>query len=69
MEMLLAPNELLLGGVENVEFVLLLPEAVLSLPVLVDEVCVANGRRAVLVGELHRQCRVVCRVPAIRRTS
>jgi hypothetical protein len=30
----LAPNELLVGGVENVEFILLLPEAVLSLPVL-----------------------------------
>ena len=54
----MAPNELLVGGVENVEFVLLLP-------VLVDEVCVADRRRAVLIGELHRHCRVVCRVPAI----
>ena len=69
MEMLLAPNELLVGGVENVEFVLLLPEAVLSLPVLVDEVCVADRGRAVLVGELHRHCRVVCCVIASRRTS
>ena len=65
----MAPNELLVGVVENVEFVLLLPEAVLSPPVLVDEVCVADRRRAVLIGELHRHCRVVCRVPAIRRTS
>jgi hypothetical protein len=53
-------SELLVGGVENVVFVLLLPEAVLSLSVLVDEVCVAIRRRAVLVGELHRHCRVVC---------
>ena len=49
--MLLAPNELLVGGVENVAFILLLPEAVLSLPVLVDEECVADQDRAVLVGD------------------
>ena len=56
----MAPNELLVGGVENVEFILLLPEAMLSLPVLVDEVCVAERGRAVLVGDLHRHFRVVC---------
>ena len=61
MEMLLAPNELLVVGVENVELVLLLPEAVLLLPVLVvDEVCVADRGRAILVGELHRHGGVVC---------
>jgi hypothetical protein len=60
MEMLLAPNELLVGGVENVEFVLLLPEAVLSLPILEDVVCVADRGRAILVGELHRHGGVVC---------
>jgi hypothetical protein len=59
-EVLLGLSELLVGGVENVVFVLLLPEAVLSLSVLVDEVCVAIRRRVVLVGELHRHCRVVC---------
>jgi len=38
----IAPNELLVGGAVNVECILLLPEAVLSLPVLVDEVYVAD---------------------------
>ena len=65
----MGPNELLVGGVGHVEFVLLLTEAVLPPPVLIDEVCVAARGRAVLVGELHRHDRVVCRVPAIRRTS
>jgi hypothetical protein len=60
MEMLLAPNELLVGGIENVEFVLLLPEAVLLLPILVDQVCVADRGRAILVGELHRHGGEVC---------
>jgi hypothetical protein len=60
LEVLWAPSPLLVGGVENVEFILLLPKAVLSLPVLVDEVCVADRDRAVLVGELYRHCRVVC---------
>jgi hypothetical protein len=59
-EVLLTPNELLVGGVESVESILLLSEAVLSLPVLEDEVCVAHRGRAILVGELQRHCRVVC---------
>ena len=65
----IAPNELLVGGAVNVECILLLPEAVLSLPVLVDEVYVADRGRALRIGELHCHGRVVCRVPAIRRTA
>ena len=56
----MVPNELLVGGVENVEFILLLPEAVLSLPVLVDEVCVADRGQALRIGESHCYSRVVC---------
>jgi hypothetical protein len=42
---------------------------VIEFPLLADEVCVAGRGQALCADEPHRRGRVVCRVPAIRRTA